>query len=321
MTSLDQPSQELFFSKNDSEDPRLGELAKITRVSELHDSSFAILGYPDDEGIRLNGGRPGAAAAPDVIRSFLYKMTPSPEAHEKMRLCDLGNLPVSGDLNTRHKAARTVVAHALHKGATVLTLGGGHDYGYPDMAAFCETSLARGRKPFVINFDAHLDLRPNTKGNHSGTPFFNLLSEFKNQIDFVAVGLQDWCNSSHHWNWGLTQGADLHSYLEILASGETLATFVEKRVLSRITSNHDLALSVDFDCFASAFVPGASQVFPTGLRADEFLMLWRIMTQRFKPALAGFYEVSPPLDFDGRGARLAAILIHQFFALSKPRKT
>ena len=67
---------ELFFSKNDLKDPRLGELFK-NYETEPQNLDYMIFGYPDDEGIRLNGGRPGSALAPNLIRQFLYKMTPA----------------------------------------------------------------------------------------------------------------------------------------------------------------------------------------------------------------------------------------------------
>ena len=55
----------------------MGDLFKISTVEELNIvDAFCILGYPDDEGIKLNGGRTGAALAPTAIRQFLYKMTP-----------------------------------------------------------------------------------------------------------------------------------------------------------------------------------------------------------------------------------------------------
>ncbi|MGE3757963.1 MAG: hypothetical protein AB7H97_09410, partial [Pseudobdellovibrionaceae bacterium] len=50
----------LFFARNDNQDVRLGDWA---RNSESFKRSFSILGYPDDEGVKLNGGRVGAANA------------------------------------------------------------------------------------------------------------------------------------------------------------------------------------------------------------------------------------------------------------------
>ncbi len=58
-------SSELFFSKNDPNDIRLGELFKTLVTQTIKENDIVISGYPDDEGIRLNGGRVGAALAPN----------------------------------------------------------------------------------------------------------------------------------------------------------------------------------------------------------------------------------------------------------------
>ena len=52
MALLDPPDSNLFFSREDANDPRLGDLVK-----KSGEEGVAILGYPDDEGIKLNGGR------------------------------------------------------------------------------------------------------------------------------------------------------------------------------------------------------------------------------------------------------------------------
>src|SRR5260221_12442063 len=56
------PDTSLFYERNDPLDPRLGDLVKTaSSPQEIKlQKAHAIIGYPDDEGIRLNGGRPGA---------------------------------------------------------------------------------------------------------------------------------------------------------------------------------------------------------------------------------------------------------------------
>jgi len=58
------PNSELFFKKNDANDPRLGEVVS-SEVSEYEAAGIVIVGCPQDEGVRRNGGRIGAAFAPD----------------------------------------------------------------------------------------------------------------------------------------------------------------------------------------------------------------------------------------------------------------
>ena len=188
------PSQnDLYFSKNDPQDIRLGDLAKQNSTATPEPGDIAIIGYPDDEGIKLNGGRVGSALAPKTIRQFLYKMTPSFECAEfKAKIYDLGDLlpanAAPSSLGERHEIALNIAQNLYKKNVRVLTLGGGHDYGYSDTAAFVSQYKAESKnnpeslKPIVINFDAHLDVRPPTLGFNSGTPFYRLLNDFKNEF-------------------------------------------------------------------------------------------------------------------------------------------
>lgn len=73
----------------------------------------------------------------------------------------------------------------------ILSFGGGHDYGYPDGAAFLEScrTTANNRKPLVINFDAHLDVRSSEKGLSSGTPFYRLMEKYGDSFDLIELGI------------------------------------------------------------------------------------------------------------------------------------
>src|SRR5258707_417639 len=94
------PNPSLFFSRHDPEDLRLGDLTKaITHahtIAELHQAlppspGFVIAGYPDDDGIQLNGGRKGAKDGPDAIRKYFYRMTPAVSSKSRPALIDIGN--------------------------------------------------------------------------------------------------------------------------------------------------------------------------------------------------------------------------------------
>ena len=152
-----------------------------------------IVGYPDDEGIKLNGGRPGAALAPTSIRKALYKMTPGLNSRLPFKIMDGGDIDLwaLSFLNGMTKAYKNV-EELLEKKARVITFGGGHDYGYSDCAAFVEVVLKGGKRPLIINFDAHLDVRPDDKNQNSGTSFYRLLKKYSGKIDFFEVGIQDW---------------------------------------------------------------------------------------------------------------------------------
>src|ERR1700692_1787815 len=60
------------------DDPRLGEIVEFWRgdAAALRPGRAVLIGFPQDEGVRRNGGRIGAAEAPGEIRGWLYRLTP-----------------------------------------------------------------------------------------------------------------------------------------------------------------------------------------------------------------------------------------------------
>lgn len=302
----------LFFSKHDLEDQRLGDHFKASLLQNelLNTNDIAIVGYPDDEGIKLNGGRPGAFEGPKFIRQFLYKMAWPLRQQTDRKFLDLGDLTILGELSERHQRADDIVSELQKRRTQTITFGGGHDYGFSDASAFVKNNLGANEKPLVINFDAHLDVRPTHNGFNSGTPFYRLLSEYSEQIDFVEIGLQPQCNSLSHRDWALQKKAQLLD-LKDLPDGKLMSLF-ERPIFKRLTTKTPVFVSFDIDCLTSSEAGGCSQSWVTGLRTQDCLdflsQLYRISDTRG----LGIYEVSPILDQDFRTSKTAALLAYYF---------
>src|SRR5437016_5225101 len=60
----------------DPDDPRLGDLIEFWRgdPAALRPGRAVLIGFPQDEGVRRNHGRAGAAEAPGEIRRWLYRL-------------------------------------------------------------------------------------------------------------------------------------------------------------------------------------------------------------------------------------------------------
>lgn len=325
-------ASQLFYGRQengsrDAEDRRLGEFTKSANFASLETvplapaaaTKFAVLGYPDDDGVTLNGGRAGCKEAPPRIRQYLYKMTPPAlragyveQDEEGLQIFDFGDLDCSAlsDLESRHENARTAVRNLLQNGFKTISLGGGHDYGFPDTAAFCE-SCSPGVRPLVINFDAHLDVRPVDKGPHSGTPFRRLLTSYP-EVDLLELGLQSQCNSASHLRWAIDRGALVSFQEDRLATGESLTQVLHRFLGESSLRNRPAFLSIDIDGFSSAVAPGASQVWPTGFSAPDFFDAFSWCLRRLDVRGIGIYEVAPKFDVDDRTSRLAALIAHRF---------
>lgn len=313
MAIFNPASKDLFFKSTKINDQRLGDLVFQSEFAS-NGKTFFIAGYPDDEGIFINGGRPGAAKAPDAIRKYLYKMTPSAWSAEDVQLVDQGNLEVVSPLAERHSQLKTAIAKTLQQSPKNfwIGLGGGHDYGYPDGAGFLESTKSSKHKPLVINFDAHLDVRPVDQGLSSGTPFYRLLTDKDlPPFDFIEIGLQAQCNSPQHLQWLHDHGGYAIGFDELNSQLNWVEAVLE-RLAPFILSPRPTYLSVDIDAFSSAYAPGCSQSWSTGLIPNEFMNLLKILKKRLDVRVLGIYEVSPPLDIDDRTSKLAAQIIHSF---------
>lgn len=313
----------LYSSKADQNDPRLGDLiVKLANSSEAKPNQLVVLGYPDDEGIQINGGRLGASQGPDAIRSQFYRMTPSLVSGERWDLADLGNLQLQPPLATRHEKAAHAVELLLRRSASVLSLGGSHDYAYADGKGFLnyyQKNFPKS-KPLIMNFDAHFDVRPTMNGLSSGTPFYRLLNEFKN-FNFLSIGMQNQCNSRNHQQWILDRGGKILLWDEIENSSDDSVDTILKFIRPHLTNQTPVYLSVDIDGFSSAFAPGCSQSFATGFTPEPFLIALQKIMNLSNVRIMGIYEVSPPLDFGVVTSRLAALIAHRFYSSLKAQET
>lgn len=299
----------IFQSKN-AADPRLSSfLVNAAAAANVH-----IWGYADDEGIKLNGGRVGAAEAPLHIRKAFYKMTPG--GLQNLKIWDPGNFTTSPPIAERHRLAANQVQNSLQSGKFLLTLGGGHDYGYPDGKGFIEAFKKSKKKPVVLNFDAHMDVRPLDYGLTSGTPFYRLIEENGSDFHFFEIGIQEHCNSQEHIKWCEARKGKILYQKDIEKKG--LAA-VLKAALSKF-KGHPTFISVDIDGFSSAIAPGCSQSWPTGFEAREFFEGFEFLFRHLDVKNVGIYEVSPPLDLGPLTSRLAALILYRSLASKKGLK-
>lgn len=301
MRKFESPPRALFFKSPRPNDSRVGELVRMVTEATIEGAKpgFVLLGYPDDEGIRINFGRAGSREAPDAIRAAFYKLTPG--RNDFPLLYDLGNLVLDLPLRERHEAALETVA-LLHKTKhRTISLGGGHDYAYCDIGGFLESTKKRA---LVVNIDAHLDVRPDTDGPNSGSAFYRLLEKYKN-FDLVEVGIQPFCNSRNHRAYAEKKKVkifdlkDAHNQLH-----KVLAPYLKAK--------RPTFISIDIDAFSSAYAPGASASYASGFEPNEVMSLIRTMNEKLDVRAIGIYEVSPPLDFQNRTAQFAAILAHTY---------
>lgn len=302
------PDADLFFSRGDVNDPRLGEV--VGREPEDYTSAdIVILGCPQDEGVRRNNGRVGAAAAPDAIREQFYRLTPF---NIKKRVFDLGNVVIGASLEETHETHFNVVSQLLRDGKRIIVLGGGNDISYPDGAAMAEVC---GPEQWIgVNIDSHLDVRIAEQRN-SGTPYRQLLEEqHLLPTYFYEVGYQTHFCSPVYYEYIRELGVKRIS-LELLRSHHDVDIELKERIRQEFIG-HSTSLNTffgfDLDAVRSADAPGTSTPSPLGLRAGEFITLVKYAASLANTKIIEFSEVNPTYDVDNRTTKLVAIGMHRF---------
>ncbi len=302
------PDAELFYSRDDANDPRLGEVVG-REMKDYNHSDIVILGCPQDEGVRRNQGRIGAAAAPEAIRKQFYKLS---TFNIKKNIFDLGDIALGSTLEETHDTQTEVVTQLLKDGKRVIILGGGNDISYADGSAM---AAAFGNKNWIgVNIDAQLDVRIAEERN-SGTPYRQLLDEgLLDPTLFYEVGYQSHFTSPVYYDYIRSLGVHRIS-LEQLRS-RTEADLELKEQIRQKFIGHSSSLSTffgfDIDALRSADAPGTSAPSPLGLRAGEFIQLVKYAASLANTKIIEFSEVNPKYDNDDRTTKLVAIAMHRF---------
>jgi len=311
----ERPNSDLFYSRGDRNDPRLGEVVSSSE-KDYDAAEIVILGCPQDEGVRRNNGRAGAAEAPDAIRRQFYKLTTfniKPKIPNlKSQILDLGNIKLGDSLEVTHDNHTEVVSQLLEDGKRIVVLGGGNDISYADGAAM---SAAFGPDMWIgVNVDAHLDVRIAAERN-SGTPYRQLLDERLLRPElFYEVGYQTHFASPIYYHYIRELGVNRIS-LELLRSRETPDLELKESIRQKFigqSSSLNTFFGFDMDAVRSADAPGTSAPSPLGLRAGEFIQLVKYAASLANTRIIEFTETNPLFDIDDRTTKLVAIAMHRF---------
>ncbi len=314
-------------------DPRLGEwviplrsAAELAPHLEAKRNAFVILGFPDDTGVRLNRGRAGAAGGPDSIRKHFYKMTAPMDFvwEEKISLFDLGNLVPATDIVETQKRAEALVSSIVAAGATVISLGGGHDFAAPSFMGFARATKAKFPKSTLglTNVDPHLDTRELENGKpHSGTPFRQILESgiIKGQ-HFVEFGVRPNRNARSYFEYCKKNKVTVETLETILTKSQPSSLQFEKH-LKKVAASCQ-ALGATFDMDACSDAEGTSAAPVLGFSAWEMCKMAEAAGLNDKVKHFEIAEVAPLLDQEERSSRIAAEMIFFFLrAKAKSAKT
>lgn len=305
-----------------------GRFAASIRRDGHTGCKVALIGLPDDLGVRLNNGRPGAAEGPSAFRTALARYGTAWDAESELELdvsvFDVGDVvPSAGEdaaaLHRTHSRVTETLLAVHATGMIPVCIGGGHDLTFPAVRAL---SMSRGdmHGPLGgINVDAHLDVRE-TVG--SGMAFRALIEGgFIDPRKFTVVGAGLFANTREHCEWLTSRGARVLGVEGVMEYGvsetDTFTRSMRKAAIGSSTRLGVGFVSIDMDSMDASFAPGVSAMNPMGLSVRQVEQIARDAGEH--PAVRHFdlMELSPPNDKPpggggGMTARIAALLFLSF---------
>jgi formiminoglutamase len=273
----------------------------------------ALLGLPDDLGVRLNQGRPGASSGPDAFRAAFARFGVAWDGLSGQALApgifDAGDVqPAPGadeaGLFETHRRIEAAVLALQELGLVTICIGGGHDLTLPSVSA---VARRHGQRLGGINVDAHLDVRARVG---SGMPFRRLIEA--GQLDprcFAEVGLGRFANDPGDLTWLSGQGARLEFAEPILDQGLDVDSLLEFAC-----TPGKAFLSIDLDGLDQSVAPGVSAPNPLGLGVRDAARLAEAAGLRQEILHFDLMEFNPNFDLDGRTARTMTLLVLHFLA-------
>lgn len=302
---------EIWAGRVDSEEDALLASRLHQVISPLCEgpAGVALIGFCSDEGVRRNQGRVGARLAPDQLRRALANLPWSPER----AAYDAGNVRCEGEqLEAAHQALADRVKMCLSKGHFPLVLGGGHEVAFGTWLGLTQHFEAQGTMPRIgiVNFDAHFDLRLDSNGCSSGTPFYQIAQRCSEQgydFRYCCLGVSEIANTTALFRRAEELGV---SYRKDVDMGVTQLEKTQAQ-LERFIDDCDLLyLTIDLDVLPASVAPGVSAPAPRGVSLEILEPLIAVIRASGKLQIADIAEYNPTFDIDNWTARAAVRLIH-----------
>lgn len=286
-----------------SVDQRLGDLLLPVNNSR---SFIQLIGFPSDKGVQINGGRTGAAKAPELVFQQLVKLTPHAQhlsKHESLlrKTATPQILHCSGNLESDQPALGEKIGDILTENQIPIIVGGGHETSYGHFLGY-----VKARKEVdIINIDAHTDVRPLKQNQaHSGSPFRQALLHTSGFCkSYNVYGLNPSSVSAEHLKFVENHGK---AHFE---SDTDLNGILNP---AKMNNSGNIMVTMDMDVVSQSEAPGVSAPNASGINRD----LWLSIAFEFGklPNVTSFdlCEVNPEFDRDHQTVMLAALTIWYF---------
>lgn len=275
----------------------------------FEESDYVILGVPFDA---TGTYRTGARFAPLALREASLNIETysfrSGVDIEDLKIHDLGDLHVAGEVEETLKRLEKVAGELLETRKLPVFIGGEHTITLGSMRAV-------GKNAAIVSFDAHLDLRNEYLDvATSHTTFMRRIHEQIHPTRIIEIGTRAVCREELEY----ARKSDIHFITshQILTDGveKTLRTI--KKQLANIKKTY---LTIDMDVLDPAFAPGVQNPEPDGLTINTFLNLLCGLCDQRVTAL-DLVEVAPNYDNGTTAIQAAKTLFEALGSIEKTKR-
>jgi len=227
----------------------------------FQEANYIILGIPLD---LTSTFRSGARFAPPAIREATLNIETysfrSGIDVEDLRLHDLGDLHVAGEVDETLKRTELVIKELLDAQKFPIIIGGEHTLTLGAMRAM-------GSNTALVSFDAHLDLRDEYLGRRvSHTTFMRRIREQIKPKKILEIGVRAVCKEE--LDYAKKSGIQFLTVQKIRGDGHEKTIENVKEALAGFKK---IYLTIDMDVLDPAFAPAVQNPEPDGLSIQTFL--------------------------------------------------
>ncbi len=265
---------------------------------------YVVFGAPFDS---TSTYRPGQRFAPCEIRRALYNIEWNSSIIEDLSLEDIdiediGDVTtVYGDTHTTIERIAGIVEEIIEESRIPVMIGGEHLVTLGSIKG----AWRAGKRPCMIIFDAHFDLRNEYLGlSLSHATVMRRIVENVGVNKLLYVGVRSWETSERIY--AIEKGFEFYTSLSTKRIGPSNIASRIKRFSSDCES---LYLTIDMDVIDPGHAPGVGNPEPLGLTPLEVVQLIHAAASSSKLIGMDLVEVSPVYDCSGITSVLAAKLL------------
>jgi len=276
----------------------------------FEEADNVILGVPFDV---TSTYRTGARFAPAAIREAslnieTYSFRVGVDV-EDLKLHDLGDLHVTGDVVETLRRVEQVVEELLDARKVPVLIGGEHTITLGAVRAV-------GKGAVILDFDAHLDLRNEYMNQTiSHTTFMRRINEQVKPKKIIEIGTRAVCKEE--LDYAKKAGIDFITVQQIRKEGTEKTVERIQRLLGNIKK---IYLTIDMDVLDPAFAPAVQNPEPDGLCT---CMFYEILGEVCDKHVVAFdvVEAAPHYDSGITAIQAAKTMFETLCYIDKSRKS